>query len=182
MNFKKYFNGSVLVFEPTSFSDERGFFLETFNTAVFSDLLGNDVNFVQDNHSRSKKNVLRGLHMQAPPFSQGKLVRVSKGSVFDVVVDFRLGSTTFGEHLSVVLSDENHKQIWIPEGFGHGFLCLEDDTDFCYKVSDFYKKESEITVSYDDPSIRINWPGDNFIVSQSDKKGIKISELAKIVR
>ena len=180
MNFTKYFDGSVLVLEPKFFSDERGFFLETFNSSVYLDLLGNDAKFVQDNHSRSKKNVLRGLHMQAPPFSQGKLVRVSKGSVLDVVVDFRLGSETFGEYLSVVLSDKNHKQIWIPKGFGHGFLCLEDDTDFCYKVSDFYNKDSEITVSYDDPSIGINWPGDNFTISQSDKAGIKISELAKI--
>lgn len=177
MKVEHFFDGSVIVLEPKIHKDERGYFLETFNQSVFSDIIGYSVNFVQDNHSRSNKNVLRGLHLQAAPHSQGKLVRVSRGSVLDVVVDFRKKSSTFGHFIKVVLSEKNFKQLWIPEGFGHGFLSLEENTDFCYKVTEFYNREAEVTVAYNDPDVGITWPEENFIISQGDQAGIKCLDL-----
>ncbi|MCX6799951.1 MAG: dTDP-4-dehydrorhamnose 3,5-epimerase, partial [Candidatus Falkowbacteria bacterium] len=132
----------VLVIEPQVFSDERGFFIESYNNLKYEQA-GIKEKFVQDNLSKSKKGVLRGLHFQRSPHAQGKLVQVIKGRVMDVVVDIRYGSPTYGEHISVELSEENKKQIWIPAGFAHGFIALEDDTIFYYKCTDFYNKEFE---------------------------------------
>lgn len=153
----------VVVIEPTVFGDDRGWFMESFNQARFeSELskLGLPVPrpFVQDNHSCSKAGVLRGLHCQLPPHAQGKLVRVVKGAVFDVAVDVRRGSPTFGQWAGVELSADNRRQLWIPEGFAHGFLTLQDDTHFLYKTTDYYARDAERSVRWDDPAIGIDWP------------------------
>ncbi len=150
----------VLIFEPRVFGDERGFFLESFNRKVFEDAVGERVDFVQDNHSRSALGVLRGLHFQQAPRSQGKLVRVSQGSVFDVAVDIRSGSKTFGQWVGVELSGANHRQMWIPPGLAHGFLVTSDSADFLYKTTDYYAPELEGAVRWDDPELAIDWPLD----------------------
>jgi dTDP-4-dehydrorhamnose 3,5-epimerase len=148
----------VLVFEPKVFGDERGFFLESFNQRQFNATVGQPVAFVQDNHSRSARGVLRGLHFQRPPHAQGKLVRVSAGAVFDVAVDIRPGSTTFGRWVGVELSAQNHRQMWIPAGLAHGFLVLSDSADFLYKTTDYYAPRAECAVRWDDPDLAIAWP------------------------
>jgi dTDP-4-dehydrorhamnose 3,5-epimerase len=148
----------VLILEPKVFGDERGFFMESFNQKAFDQAVGHEVNFVQDNHSRSAKGVLRGLHYQLPPHAQGKLVRVTQGSVFDVAVDIRPGSATFGRWVGVELSGTNHKQMWIPPGLAHGFLVTSDSADFLYKTTDYYAPQSEGCVRWDDPDIGIAWP------------------------
>ena len=153
----------VLIIEPTMYSDERGWFYESFNErALHSALqelgLKHPHAFVQDNHSRSKRGVLRGLHYQVPPHAQGKLVRVVRGATFDVAVDVRRDSPTFGDWVGVELSESNRRQLWIPEGFAHGFLALEDDTEFLYKTTDVYAKECERAVCWNDASIGIDWP------------------------
>jgi len=161
----------LMVFEPRVFADERGAFFESFNEARFRDATGFTGNFVQDNHSISHKGVLRGLHYQVPPHAQGKLVRVVAGAAFDVAVDIREGSPTFGRWAGVELSAANHKQLWIPAGFAHGFLALEDGTEFLYKTTDFWHAASERSIRWDDPSIGIAWPleGDP-VVSEKDQK------------
>jgi dTDP-4-dehydrorhamnose 3,5-epimerase len=148
----------VLVLEPEVFGDERGFFFESFNQRAFSAAVGAEVRFVQDNHSRSMRGVLRGLHYQAAPYAQGKLVRVVAGSAFDVAVDLRRGSPTFGRWTGVLLDAATHRQLWVPPGFAHGFLALEDDTDFLYKTTDYYAKECERAIAWNDPVIGIEWP------------------------
>ena len=148
----------VLLIEPKVFGDARGFFMESWNEARFNAALGQDVHFVQDNHSRSARGVLRGLHYQLAPHAQGKLVRVVKGAAFDVAVDIRKGSPTFGKWVGVELSADNKRQLWIPEGFAHGFLALEDDTHFLYKTTNLYAKESERSIVWNDPEIGIQWP------------------------
>lgn len=153
----------VVIFEPAVFKDVRGSFMESFNVAKFNELLTGaglplPRPFVQDNHSVSSKGVLRGMHYQAAPHAQGKLVRVVKGSVFDVAVDVREGSPTFGKWVGVELSADNKRQLWIPEGFAHGFLALEDDTHFLYKTTDYYAKDSERAMAWNDPSVGIQWP------------------------
>jgi dTDP-4-dehydrorhamnose 3,5-epimerase len=148
----------VLILEPKVFADERGFFLESFNQRAFDAALGRHVEFVQDNHSCSARGVLRGLHYQLPPHAQGKLVRVARGSAFDVAVDIRRVSPTFGRWVGVTLDARDHKQMWIPPGFAHGFLALEDDTHFLYKTTDFYARECERAIRWDDPAIGIEWP------------------------
>ena len=148
----------VLIFEPRVFGDERGFFMESFNQRAFDAAVGRHVEFVQDNHSCSARGVLRGLHYQLPPHAQGKLVRVVRGSAFDVAVDIRRGSPTFGRWVGVTLDARDHKQMWIPPGFAHGFLALEDDTHFLYKTTDFYAKECERSIIWSDPAIGITWP------------------------
>jgi dTDP-4-dehydrorhamnose 3,5-epimerase len=148
----------LFVFEPRVFADERGAFFESFNAQRFREATGLDVNFVQDNHSTSRKGVVRGLHYQLDPHAQGKLVRVARGAVFDVAVDIRQGSPTFGQWAGVELSAENHKQFWIPRGFAHGFLALEDDSEFLYKTTDFWHGASERAIRWDDPEIGITWP------------------------
>ena len=159
----------VLLIEPEIFSDNRGFFFESFNQENFEKVIGKKINFVQDNHSKSIKGVLRGLHYQMPPKAQGKIVRVTEGEVFDVVVDLRQSSATFGKWVSEILSSENKKQIWIPEGFAHGFLTLSDTAEFLYKTTDFYSLENEHSISWNDPNIGIKWPDINVVLSVKDK-------------
>lgn len=148
----------VLLFEPKVFGDERGFFMESFNQRVFNEAIGHEVRFVQDNHSRSARGVLRGLHYQLPPHAQGKLVRVVRGQVFDVAVDMRRSSPTFSRWIGEELSEDNHRQLWIPPGFAHGFLVLSDSVDFLYKASAYYELQAERTVRWNDPRLGIAWP------------------------
>ena len=148
----------LLILEPKVFGDERGFFLESFNQQAFEAALGSEVRFVQDNHSRSTRGVLRGLHYQLPPHTQGKLVRVTQGSVFDVAVDLRRGSPSFGRWVGVELSGQNHQQLWLPPGLAHGFLVTSDSADFLYKTTRYFAPEAERCVRWDDPAIAIAWP------------------------
>ena len=148
----------VLILEPKVFGDARGFFMESFNQRAFNDAVGLEVAFVQDNHSRSSKGVLRGLHYQLPPHEQGKLVRVTQGSVFDVAVDIRRGSASFGRWVGVELSEENHRQVWLPPGMAHGFLVTSESADFLYKTTDYYAPQAEGCVLWSDPAVGIVWP------------------------
>lgn len=148
----------VILFTPKVFGDERGFFYESFNQQNFVELTGLKRQFVQDNHSKSQEGVLRGLHYQLPPKAQGKLVRVVQGEVFDVAVDIRKSSPTFGQWVGATLSAENKQQLWIPEGFAHGFVTLSDTAEFLYKTTDYYAPEYERSIAWDDPAIGINWP------------------------
>jgi len=148
----------VLLIEPKVFGDARGFFYESFNQQAFDDALGRHVTFVQDNHSRSTKGVLRGLHYQADPHAQGKLVRVVLGAVFDVAVDIRRDSPTFGRWVGAELSEENQRQLWLPPGMAHGFLVLSESADFLYKATDYYAPQAEHSIRWDDPSLGIAWP------------------------
>ncbi|RVT53080.1 dTDP-4-dehydrorhamnose 3,5-epimerase [Acinetobacter indicus] len=166
----------LLIFEPRVFGDDRGWFMESFNQQVFEKALadrGLDIpTFVQDNHSFSKKGVLRGLHYQLNPHAQGKLVRVVQGRAWDVAVDIRKDSETFGQWVGVELSGENHKQFWIPAGFAHGFIALEDNTQFLYKTTDYYSKECERSIVWNDSVLKIEWPLsdiDELIVSHKDQ-------------
>lgn len=166
----------LLILEPIVYGDERGFFMESYNKRVFRECTGLDVDFVQDNQSRSSKNVLRGLHYQIKQ-PQGKLVRVTSGRVYDVAVDLRKSSPAFGKWFGVELSEYNHRQFWIPAGFGHGFLVLSEKADFLYKASDYYELEFERCIRWDDPAIGIDWPlvGDP-LVSNKDQKGISFRD------
>ena len=148
----------VKLIEPEVFEDERGFFYESFNQQKFNDAVGDNVTFVQDNHSKSSKGVLRGLHYQKAPFGQGKLVRVIVGDVFDVAVDIRKDSSTYGKWVAEILSAENKKQLWIPEGFAHGFLTLSDFAEIIYKTSNIYSKAHEATIKFNSKEFNINWP------------------------
>ena len=150
----------VLIIEPKVFGDARGFFYESFNQQAFNDATGTDFQFVQDNHSRSAKGVLRGLHYQIQQ-PQGKLVRVVSGTVFDVVVDIRKSSPTFGKWVGVELSEDNHKQLWVPPGFAHGFLVLSETADFLYKTTDYYAPAHERCIMWNDSTIGIQWPADS---------------------
>lgn len=159
----------ALVIEPEIYEDSRGFFLESFRLDRFRHLVGSQVAFVQDNHSRSAQKVLRGMHFQLAPRAQGKLVRVVRGAVFDVAVDIRRSSSTFGDWFGVELSEDNHKQLWIPPGFAHGFLALTDPADLLYKVTEYYSPEHDRSIRWDDPEIGIDWPLDGEpIVSEKD--------------
>lgn len=160
----------VLVLEPKVFGDARGFFMESFNQRTFDQAVGHEVKFVQDNHSRSARGVLRGLHYQLPPHAQGKLVRVTAGRVWDVAVDVRRGSATFGKWTGTELSGENHRQMWVPPGFAHGFVVLSDSADFLYKTTDYYAPQAERCVRWDDPALGITWPEVNvqFVLSGKD--------------
>ena len=148
----------VVLIEPKVFGDERGFFYESFNQAAFNEATGLDVTFVQDNHSKSAQNVLRGLHYQLPPKAQGKLVRVLVGEVFDVAVDIRKNSPTFGRWVGERLSAANKRQMWIPQGFAHGFVVLSELAEFLYKTTNYYAPECERSISWNDPALRIEWP------------------------
>ena len=150
----------VLLIEPKVFGDERGFFFESFNACAFAQATGLDLAFVQDNHSKSAKNVLRGLHYQLPPKAQGKLVRVVHGEVFDVAVDLRRSSKTFGQWVGQILSAQNKQQLWIPPGFAHGFLTLSETAEFLYKTTDYYSPEQERCLLWNDPALGIDWPLD----------------------
>ena len=158
MNVSKTAIDGVLIFEPKVFGDERGFFLESFNAQRFNEAVGQEVSFVQDNHSRSAKGVLRGLHFQRPPHAQGKLVRVTEGSVYDVAVDIRRDSPSFGQWVGVELSGSNHRQMWIPAGLAHGFLVTSERADFLYKTTDYYAPQYEGSVRWNDPQLAIPWP------------------------
>jgi dTDP-4-dehydrorhamnose 3,5-epimerase len=159
----------VLLIEPQVLVDDRGFFFESFNQNKLEEAIGKKINFVQDNHSKSVRGVLRGLHYQLPPKAQGKLVRVIQGEVFDVAVDIRKSSSTFGKWVGEVLSADNKKQMWIPEGFAHGFLTLSDTAEFLYKTTDFYSSEHEQSIIWNDQTIAIKWLGSEFILSEKDK-------------
>lgn len=171
MNVIKTEIPDVLIFEPKVFGDERGFFMESFNQKVFEEAVGRKVEFVQDNHSKSSKGVLRGLHYQLEPYAQGKLVRCVVGEVFDVAVDIRKSSPTFGKWVGVNLSAENKRQLWIPEGFAHGFLVLSDTAEFVYKTTNYYMPSAEGCVRWDDPVLNIDWPmkTNELILSDKDK-------------
>ena len=161
----------LVIIEPRLFKDERGYFFESFSQREFEEKV-HKVNFVQDNESMSSYGVLRGLHFQKPPFAQSKLVRVVKGSVLDVAVDIRKGSPTFGRHVAVELTEENHHQFFIPRGFAHGFSVLSDEVIFQYKCDNFYAPECEGALAWDDPDLRINWriPMDKVVLSEKDQK------------
>ena len=169
----------VLVLEPRLLGDARGYFFESWNARTFRDVTGNDVAFVQDNESRSQRGVLRGLHYQIQQ-PQGKLVRVAHGRVFDVCVDLRRSSPTFGQWDGVELSDENHRQLWIPAGFAHGYLVLSESADFLYKTTDFYAPEHERTILWNDAQLKIAWPLDDAgqppLVSAKDAAGIPFAQ------
>ena len=160
----------LILIQPSVFPDPRGYFFESYKKEEFRGL-GIDADFVQDNESMSQKNVLRGLHFQKPPFAQGKLVRVVTGSVLDVAVDLRKDSGTYGKWESAVLSAENKLMMWIPEGFAHGFLVLEDNTIFQYKCTNYYNKESESGIIWNDPDLEIDWGIENPLVSEKDLRG-----------
>lgn len=166
-----------LILEPRVFGDERGFFMESWNARAFAQA-GLDLTFVQDNHSRSQKGVLRGMHFQNPG-PQGKLVRVVRGAVFDAVVDLRRSSPTFGKWTGVVLSAENKRMFWVPEGFAHGFLTLEDDTDFLYKCTAAYAPQHEVSLAWDDPAVGIQWPLEGIApkLSAKDAAGAALADV-----
>jgi len=164
----------VMIIEPKVFGDSRGFFFESFNQQAFNQAVGKEVNFVQDNHSKSVKGVLRGLHYQLAPHAQGKLVRVVQGEVFDVAVDVRKSSPTFGKWVGEILSAENKKQLWIPEGFAHGFLTLSETAEFLYKTTNYYSPGSEGSIIWNDKAINIVWPLDiSPSLSEKDSDSLK---------
>ncbi len=166
----------LLIIEPKVFGDERGFFYESFNERRFAELTGTSPRFVQDNHSRSSRNVLRGLHYQIKQ-PQGKLVRVTSGEVFDVAVDMRRSSPTFGRWVGVILSAENKRQFWIPEGFAHGFAVTSESAEFLYKTTDYWAPEHERSVRWDDPAIGIQWPLEGMPqLSAKDQAGVLLAD------
>ncbi|MCO4293466.1 dTDP-4-dehydrorhamnose 3,5-epimerase [Solitalea sp. MAHUQ-68] len=168
MNITKTPIEGLLIIEPRIFNDNRGYFFESYNKSTFNEA-GITDEFVQDNQSKSQKGTLRGLHFQAPPFAQGKLVRVIQGKVLDIAVDIRKNSPTFGQHYSIELSAENQLQFWIPAGFAHGFITLEDDTIFTYKCTNFYNKASEGGIIWNDPDLNIDWGKIDVLVSDKDQ-------------
>jgi dTDP-4-dehydrorhamnose 3,5-epimerase len=177
MQIEKVDIEGLLIINPTVFTDERGYFYESFNLDKFLQLTGiQSLNFVQDNVSCSKKGVVRGLHFQEPPYEQGKLVNVMRGSVLDVAVDIRKGSPTYGKHYSIELTSENKLLFWIPPGFAHGFVALEDDTLFCYKCTNYYNKASENAIIWNDPDLAINWQVSNPILSAKDNEAVRICD------
>jgi dTDP-4-dehydrorhamnose 3,5-epimerase len=165
-----------VIIEPKVFGDERGFFLETFQARRYADIAGIDLPFVQDNHSRSSKGVLRGLHFQKTK-PQGKLVRVVSGEVYDVAVDIREGSETFGRWHGVILSAQNKRQFWVPPGFAHGFVVLSEIADFEYKCTDYYDPSDEGSISWKDPDLNIDWPIENPVVSDKDAAAKKLADI-----
>lgn len=180
MKFMRLDLPEVILLKPKIFRDERGFFSETFNKKAYEEV-GVKGEFVQDNHSLSREScVIRGLHFQTPPFAQDKLVRVTRGSVLDVVVDIRHGSPTYGQHVTAVLSAENWNQLWVPRGFAHAFCTLEPDTEFLYKVTNYYAPDNDAGLAWDDPALGIDWPipaGEMPVLSDKDKKHPKLADL-----
>ncbi len=165
----------LFIIKPKVFEDSRGHFFESFTTKSFSEK-NIDADFVQDNQSLSQKGVLRGLHFQAPPYGQGKLVRVIKGAVLDVALDIRKKSATYGQHFTIELNEENKTMLWIPEGFAHGFSTLADNTIFAYKCTNYYFKDSEGCISWNDNSLGINWNIENPTISEKDMQGLSFAE------
>jgi len=172
----------VLILEPKVFGDARGFFMESFSQKIFDDAVGDKVLFVQDNHSRSAKGVLRGLHYQLPPRAQGKLVRVTHGAVYDVAVDIRPGSRSFGHWVGVELSGSNQLQMWIPPGLAHGFLVLSEHADFLYKATDYYAPQSERSLNWADPELSIAWPdiGTAPLLSSKDAVAPRLADIGTL--
>lgn len=167
----------VILFEPNVHMDNRGYFYESYNQKIFDEAVGFKTQFIQDNHSHSVLNTLRGLHFQKKPFEQAKLVRVIKGNIYDVAVDIRKNSSTFGQYIAEELSAENRKQLWIPKGFAHGFLVLSSSAEVIYKTDSFYNKDSEETILWDDKTLNIDWPlTDSPIVSDKDQKGVTFKD------
>jgi dTDP-4-dehydrorhamnose 3,5-epimerase len=167
----------VLLIEPSVFEDSRGFFFESFRQDIFQKEASLDISFVQDNHSKSYQGIIRGLHYQLPPHAQGKLVRVIQGEVLDIAVDIRQSSPTFGQYVAQILSDKNKKQLYIPEGFAHGFLTLSNTSEFLYKTTDFYQPQSERCILWNDTTLNILWPENlNIQLSPKDLKGQTLSE------
>lgn len=174
MNSTRLSITDVILLEPKVFGDDRGFFFESFNQARFEEAVGRSVNFVQDNHSRSVKGVLRGLHYQIQQ-PQGKLVRVASGTVFDVAVDLRKSSPTFGQWVGEILSAENKRQLWVPEGFGHGFVVLSDSAEFLYKTTNYYAPQFERSIAWNDPDLAIDWQFDGVpALSAKDAQGVSL--------
>lgn len=169
----------LMVIEPRVFGDARGYFMESFSERKFRELTGLDVDFVQDNESRSSYGVVRGLHMQLPPHAQAKLVRVVSGKALDVAVDLREGSPTYGRHFAIELTGENHLQVYIPKGFAHGFAALSDEVVFQYKCDEYYAPDSEAAIIWNDPDLDIDWrlPAEDVIVSDKDKNHPKLKDL-----
>ncbi|HGE6932940.1 TPA: dTDP-4-dehydrorhamnose 3,5-epimerase [Enterobacter cloacae] len=168
----------LLILEPKVYKDERGFFMESFNHKEFESLINKQVNFVQDNHSKSVHGVLRGMHFQTAPYAQGKLVRCVLGEIYDVAIDLRRNSPTYKEYYGVILSSENHRQMWIPEGFAHGFIVLSDNAEFLYKTTNYYNPASERCLRWDDAEINIQWPlQEGIVISEKDKNGSAFSSL-----
>lgn len=170
----------VIVIEPEVFEDERGFFFESYNQEKLNNALNMEINFVQDNHSFSKRGVLRGLHFQIPPYEQAKLVRVIKGEIFDVAVDLREDSKTYGSWISEIISSKNKKQLWIPSGFAHGFLTLSDEAEVVYKTSNFYSRQHEKTILANDQELNISWPikHSECLISKKDmEEGVLFKEI-----
>ncbi|MCW3083733.1 MAG: dTDP-4-dehydrorhamnose 3,5-epimerase [Bacteroidetes bacterium] len=165
----------LLIIQPKVFEDERGYFYESYNKKLLAEN-GLDANFVQDNQSMSQKGVLRGLHFQAPPYTQGKLVSVIKGAVLDVAVDLRKNSATYGKHYSIELTEKNKTMFWVPEGFAHGFLTLENNTIFSYKCTNYYHKDSENSILWNDPALSISWGIQDPVLSEKDKAGKSFTE------
>ena len=182
MKFSRTAIEDVVIIEPKVHGDHRGYFVETYRKDKLEEFLGYSINFCQDNESKSKKGVLRGLHYQLPPHAQTKLVRVIKGRVLDVAVDIRKGSPTFGQYVAVELSEANKKQLLVPRGFAHGFVVLEDDTIFAYKVDSYYSPECDRGIAYNDPSIGIDWqlPENELLLSDKDTKQPKLNETADL--
>ena len=175
MEFTRTTIPDVILIQPRLFGDSRGYFFESFHQERFNSFVGKEIRFVQDNESMSSKGVLRGLHFQAPPMAQGKLVRVVQGSVLDVAVDIRKNSPTYGQHVSFLLSAENKTQAFIPEGFAHGFATLEDHTIFQYKCTNYYSPEHEASILWNDEELGIDWQTNLPILSEKDKLGVKFN-------
>jgi dTDP-4-dehydrorhamnose 3,5-epimerase len=178
MKFIRQKISDVVLIEPLIHSDDRGYFLESYNKPAFEQFLGQEINFVKDSESKSSRNVLRGLHYQIPPFSQAKLVRVIAGTVLDVAVDIREGSKSYGQHVKVVLSAKNKKQLFIPRGFAHGYLVLSDEATFVYKVDNEYEPAAERTLAWNDDGLSIDWGlGEAFpLISEKDARGLSLGQ------
>lgn len=167
----------IKIIEPKLHKDSRGFFFESYNKERFSKIIGREIDFVQDNHSYSKKSTIRGLHYQTDPFQQEKLIRVISGEVFDVAVDLRADSKTFGEWYGIYLSSENHKQLFIPKGFAHGFQVTSNFAEVVYKTSSYYSPNHEKTILYNDPDINIKWPAKATVISEKDLSGDSLKDI-----
>ncbi len=178
-NNKNIFLEGPILITPDKFFDERGFFLETWKEPLFNKLIGSNISFVQENHSKSKKNVLRGLHYQIPPSDQGKLVRCISGKIFDVIVDIRKSSKNFLSWAGIFLDDKTHKQVWIPSGFAHGFYTLSENAEITYKMTSLWSKEDERSIKWNDPNLLIEWPlKRNFpILSKKDNEAITLDKI-----
>jgi dTDP-4-dehydrorhamnose 3,5-epimerase len=178
MNLIKTKIEDLVILEPAVFTDERGYFIESYNQQKINELLGN-INFVQDNESKSTRGVLRGLHFQKPPFSQSKLVRCIEGEVLDVAVDLRRDSTTYGQYESIILSAENKKQFFVPQGFAHGFVVLSETALFAYKVDNYYSPKHDVGILWNDPTLNIDWKIETseILVSEKDQKAVYLKQL-----